>query len=57
MSIQAGAQGGALGSRGARAGEHDEIERREGLLAERFAGEPLEQVAIHGALRRSPRDG
>lgn len=57
VSIETRPQREPLGGGGPRAREHDEVERRQSLLAEGLASEPLELVAIHGAFRRSSRNG
>src|SRR5688572_19567122 len=57
MPVQARAQRTPLRAVGTRSREHDEIPRRQRrLLTERFAGEALELVAVHGAFRSSARD-
>ena len=57
MLFETCAQRRALRCRGAGFCQHDEIPRREiSLDAERFASQPLESIAVHGALRNSTRD-
>jgi len=58
MSVEARAQHAALRAVGAAAREDDEVPRRQrSLVAERFAGETLDLVAVHGSFRCSTRDG
>jgi hypothetical protein len=56
--LDAGAQRTPFDGRSTGFGEHHEIPGRQvAVYSERFAGQPLESVAVHGALRDPARDG
>jgi len=56
--VEARAQQAPLDTVGSRAGEHDEVPRRQReLVAKGFAGDSLDSVAVHGTFRIAARDG